>query len=201
VLPNSVLAKAQLTNLSSPNRSHGVSLRVRMMPTMAPGAISDVMRNVLLSSNSIMAVPAPTVEIKSLDAQAIEYELAFRVADFGTAASAKHEVYDLIYRHARASGLALALPKEAGVAPVGTAQAAASAAPRPAALRLVDAIPIFASLTDSEKAALADTMTRKTYRKDEVLVTEGTKLDALVVIRTGVVDVTRHSESGDIELS
>ena len=54
VLPNSVLAKAQLTNLSSPNRSHGVKLRVRIAPTMAPSAISDVMRTVLLSSNSIM---------------------------------------------------------------------------------------------------------------------------------------------------
>ena len=33
VLPNSSLAKAKLTNLSSPNRSHGVKLRVRVMPT------------------------------------------------------------------------------------------------------------------------------------------------------------------------
>ena len=54
VLPNSGLAKAQLTNLSSPNRSHGVKLRVRVVPTMAPSAISDVMHTVLLSSNSIL---------------------------------------------------------------------------------------------------------------------------------------------------
>ena len=40
------------------------------------------MRTVLLSSNSILLTPAPTVEIKSLDAQAIEFELAFRVRDF-----------------------------------------------------------------------------------------------------------------------
>ena len=82
ILPNSGLAKAQLTNLSSPNRSHGVKLRVRVVPTMAPSAIADVMRTVLLSSNSIMSTPAPTVEIKSLDAQAIEFELSFRVTDF-----------------------------------------------------------------------------------------------------------------------
>src|SRR6266850_374384 len=79
VLPNSVLAKAQLTNLSRPSRSHGVKLRVRMMPTMTPAAMSEVMRNVLLSANSIMATPPPTVEIKSLDAQAVEFELSFRV--------------------------------------------------------------------------------------------------------------------------
>src|SRR6266850_6407392 len=83
VLPNSNLAKAQLTNLSSPNRSHGVKLHVRVAPTMAPSAISDVMRTVMLNSNSILATPPPTVEIKSLDAQAVEFELSFRVKDFG----------------------------------------------------------------------------------------------------------------------
>jgi small-conductance mechanosensitive channel/CRP-like cAMP-binding protein len=201
VLPNSGLAKAQLTNLSSPNRTHGVKLRVRMMPTMAPAAISDVMRNVLLSSNSIMATPAPTVEIRSLDAQAIEYELSFRVADFGMAAAAKHEVYDLIYRHARAAGLALAQSKEAAAGASVSQVLAAPAAPRATALRLVDAVPLFASLTETEKAALAETMTRKTYRKGEVLVEQGAKLNSLVIIRTGVVDVTRHGEEGEVELS
>ena len=92
VLPNSGLAKAQLTNLSSPNRSHGVKLRIRMAPTRAPSAISDVLQTVLLSSNSILPTPAPSVEIKSLDAQAIEFELSFRVKDFASSSTAKHEV-------------------------------------------------------------------------------------------------------------
>jgi small-conductance mechanosensitive channel/CRP-like cAMP-binding protein len=201
VLPNSVLAKAQLTNLSRPSRSHGVKLRVRMMPTMTPAAMSEVMRNVLLSANSIMAIPPPTVEIKSLDAQAVEFELSFRVPDFASAATARHEVYDLIYRHARAAGLALAQPKEAAVASIGQPQAATPAAPKATALRLVDAVPLFASMTDAEKEALAGTMTRKTYRKGEVLVEEGAKLGSLVIIRTGVLVVSRHSEEGELELS
>ena len=201
VLPNSGLAKAQLTNLSSPNRNHGVKLRVRVAPTMAPSTISDVMRTVLLSSNNIMPTPAPSVEIKSLDAHAVELELSFRVRDFGVAATARHEVYDLIYRHTRAAGLALAPPREAG-APAFVGQAAATApTPRGTALRLVDAVPLFASLMDDEKAALADTMTRKTYRKGEVLAAQGDKLSSLVVIRTGVAVVSRDEGVGEIELS
>ena len=42
---------------------------------MAPSGIAEIMRTVLQSSNSIMLTPPPTVEIKSLDAQAIEFEL------------------------------------------------------------------------------------------------------------------------------
>ena len=110
VVPNSVLAKARFTNLSSPSRSHGVKLGVRVMPTMAPSAISDVMHTVLLSCSSIVPAPAPTVQIMSLDAQAIEFELSFRVQDFATAATVRHEVYDLIFRHTKAAGLALAQP-------------------------------------------------------------------------------------------
>ena len=201
VLPNSGLAKMQLTNLSSPNRSHGVKLRVRVAPTMAPSAITDVMRTVLLSSNSIMAVPAPSVEIKSLDAQAVELELSFRVRDFEAAAKARHEVYDLIYRHTRAAGLVLAQPREAPAAVfAGQAPQAPVATPKGTALRLVEAAPVFRSLTDNEMATLADTMTRKTYRKGEVLAAQGAKLNCLVIIRTGVVEVSRREGDSDVEL-
>src|SRR5262249_50730255 len=150
VLPNSSLAKAQLTNLSSPNRNHGVKLRVRVMPTMAPSGITEIMRTVLQSSNSIMLTPPPAVEIKSLDAQAIEFELSFRVRDFSAAPAARHEVYDLIYRHARAAGLVLAQPKEAMTVSAAQQQAGAPTAPRATALRMIDAVPLFASLTEEE---------------------------------------------------
>jgi small-conductance mechanosensitive channel len=179
VLPNSVLAKARFTNLSSPNRSHGVKLGIRVVPTMAPSAIADLMHSVLLSSNSIAPVPAPAVQIMSLDAQAIEFELSFRVQDFATAATVKHEVYDLIYRHAKAAGLALAQPRQASAVFVGSSQTAATHAPRNTALRLLDAVPLFVSLTEDEKEALAATMTRRTYRKGDVVVEQGAKLNCL----------------------
>jgi small-conductance mechanosensitive channel/CRP-like cAMP-binding protein len=200
VLPNSGLAKAQLTNFSGPTRSHGVSLTVRLLPTTAPAAIAEVMRSVLLSCNSILTTPAPSAQIKALDAEAIEFELSFQVADFGTAGRARDEVYDLIYRHARAAGLTLAPPKGSGVTSTGQPQASVSPAQRATALRLIDAVPLFASLTEAEKSALAETMARKTYRKGEVLVEQGARLNALVIIRTGVVDVTQSGEFGKLEL-
>jgi CRP-like cAMP-binding protein len=44
-------------------------------------------------------------------------------------------------------------------------------------------------------------MVRKTYRKDEVLAEEGAKLGSLVIVRTGVLVVSCHSEEGELELS
>ena len=43
-------------------------------------------------------------------------------------------------------------------------------------------------------------MTRKAYRKGEVLVEQGAKLNALIVIRTGVVAVVRHEGGREVEL-
>ena len=48
---------------------------------------------------------------------------------------------------------------------------------------------------------MTETMTRKTYRKGEVLVEQGAKLNSLVIIRTGVLVVSCHSEEGELELS
>jgi len=201
VLPNSTLAKARLTNLSSPNRSHGVSLRVRFEPTLIPSAVVEIMRRVLLSSNSIMSTPAPTAEIKSLDAQAIEFELSFRVRDFSAAATAKHEIYDLIYRHARAAGLKLAQPREALAVTVDVSSPAVAPPARGTELRLLDAVPLFLSLSEEEKQALAQTMVCRSYRKGDVLVEQGSKLTSLMVIRSGVVAVSRLDEAGETEVN
>jgi CRP-like cAMP-binding protein len=44
-------------------------------------------------------------------------------------------------------------------------------------------------------------MTRRTYRKGEVLAEQGAKLSSLVVIRTGVLTVSRKEGAAEIELS
>lgn len=188
IIPNNSLARAHLINLSSPNRTHGVRLNVQIVPTTVPSAISDVFRTVLLSSNSIMASPPPKVEIKSLTSEAIELELSFRVRDFTAAAAAKHEVYDLIYRHTKASGLSLAPAKE--VSPTDS-----SIAGRSTALRLLDALPIFASLTEEEKEELAHGMKRRIYRKSDIIAEQGVTLTSLFIIRSGVVSINLRGDT------
>lgn len=199
VLPNSSMAKATLTNMSRPDPSYGVRLAVRLLPTAAPAVISNVMRSVLLSSNSILTTPpSPAVRVKSLDAQAVEMELSFRVADIAAVGLAKNEVFDLVYRHTKAAGLRFA-------SPVGSSDAPAPAdatlpVPRSTPVRLLDAVPLFGSLTEAEKEALAGKMSRRVYRKGEVLVEQGTVMTVLTVVRSGVLDATRREGQAEIEL-
>ena len=202
VVPNSDLAKARLTNLSSPERSHGVTLAVRFRPTTAPSVMVDVMRSVLLSSNLILARPEPTVQILSLDGGAVELELAFSVADIALASKAKSEIFDLIYRHSKANGLTLAVPMEAvGPAFPGPNAVAVPFALHITPLQLLNAIPLFAALTEDEKEALASTMTRRTFRQGETLAKQEEVLKSLMIVRSGVVVVHRREGTRDTELA
>jgi small-conductance mechanosensitive channel len=200
VVPNSDLAKARLTNVSSPERSHGVRMTVRLAPTLAPAAMSDLMRTVLLSSNSILFTPEPTVQVKSLDASAVELELSFRVVDVSATTKAQNEVFDLVFRHAKAAGLALAPSLNGPMPPLGVTDGGATPQHRSTPLRLLDAISLFSSLTEDEKEVLAGTMTRRTYRKDQIVVEQGATLTSLMIIRSGVLAVVRRELQRQIEL-
>jgi small-conductance mechanosensitive channel/CRP-like cAMP-binding protein len=199
IVPNSDLAKAKLINFSSPEPSHGVTLKVRFRPTTPPSAMVSIMRSVLMSSNSILTVPEPIVRVMSLDAIAVELELFFKVADVTTVARAQTEIFDLIYRHAKATGLILSLPPEGGVL-VSSNSEEASLGHHTAPRRLLDAIPLFASLTEDEKEALASAMVRRTFRKGETVAEQDDVLKSLMIVRKGVVRVVHRQGTQKTEL-
>ncbi|GLK83103.1 membrane protein [Ancylobacter defluvii] len=108
VLPNSVLAKMTITNLTRPDRSQVQSVTLRVAPTHMPSMVTGVMREALASCDSLMRDPEPVVALKSIDAEAIVLELSYRVATPADRIPARNEVLDLVYRHGKAADLKLA---------------------------------------------------------------------------------------------
>ncbi len=200
IVPNSALAKARLTNLTSPEEAHGVSLKIRLAPSISPATIEETMRTVLLSSNAILKSPTPVVSITGLDSNAVEFELSFRVSGLGEATAARNEVYDLVYRHAKAAGLQLAPPAGSPVPPVADPLEAAGKHPN-SAWRLLNAIALFSTLTEDEKESLATDMKRLNFRKDALIATQDTSLTSLMIVRRGVAVVERIEGNEIIELA
>jgi small-conductance mechanosensitive channel len=194
-LPNSFLAKLGVTNVSNPDESHGVSLTVRLAPTRMPAIIVDVMRTVLLSSNSILKEPPPSVAISGLDATAIEVELSFRVARLDQRITARNEIFDLVYRHTKSTGLQLAMPSSSSIA-MTDLPAEGTANPMP--IDLIKAIPIFSHLTNDEQETLAATTSIRTYRKGEIIAREGEMLPSLMIVRAGVIVRQRGEDDAPI---
>lgn len=132
VLPNSILARQGVTNLSRPDEIHLITLSIRIAIDQRPRLIEDVMRSVLQASTLIVTDPPPAVALKAIDAIAIEVELLFRVASLANGAAAKNEIIDLIYDQCRLSGISLAVPADSLVFDsVATGERSAERGPRP----------------------------------------------------------------------
>ncbi len=194
VLPNSFLAKLGLTNISRPDEAHLLTLTIRLAPTRMPVIIRDVMRSALASCNSIVKEPSPIVAMKALDATALEIELQFRVSSPSLRTTARNEVLDLVYRHCKSAGLLLAIPATASVLQMELPTEENAQPPRVTPLELIEAIPIFTTLTQEEKQALAEVTVAREFRKGDVIAREGELLPSLMMVRAGVV-VMRHDDA------
>jgi small-conductance mechanosensitive channel/CRP-like cAMP-binding protein len=192
ILPNSVIAKAKLINCSAPTKTHGASLRVRLDASHAPSAGCNLLREVLLGSNHIAHTSEPTVTVQQLDADSIEYEMSFSVSDVAILGEAQNEILDRVFLAAAAGGIKIA-PRVGAVA----TQSDESTLAVPD--RLLAGVSLFATLTETEKTALASQMRRKDYKPGEVVVPQGTVLNALSIIKDGVLIATEKVEGSRIE--
>ncbi|MGO4569752.1 mechanosensitive ion channel family protein [Rhizobium sp. 2YAF20] len=193
VLPNSVLAKLGLTNISQPDENHQLTLPIRVAPTRMPRTIVEVMRTVLESSNVIVKEPNPSVVLVGIDASAINVELQFRVTSPARRGDARNEIIDLVYRHCKANGLQLAMPPESMVVMTDNPRHEEHPA-TPAALGLIEAHPIFSILSRDERTALATSATRRSFAAGAEIIREGETLAGLMIVRAGIVAIKMGDE-------
>jgi small-conductance mechanosensitive channel/CRP-like cAMP-binding protein len=183
IIPNSVIAKSKLVNCSTPTKIHGASIRVKLEPSLTPAAGRNLLKEVLLGSTHILRTPEPTVTIKDLSAEMIDFELSFTVLDVGAVDQAQNELFDRVYRAAAAAGVKFSPRLTGSARKAAPEDKAASGIPE----RLLAGISLFSTLTAEENAALASQMARKDYKPGEVIVKRGTILQALCIVSDGVL--------------
>ena len=81
IIPNSVIAKSRLVNCSAPTKIHGTNIRVKLEPSLTPAAGCHLLKEVLLGSTQILRTPEPTVTIKDVSAEMIDFEIFYVVPD------------------------------------------------------------------------------------------------------------------------
>src|SRR3977135_2550519 len=96
IVPNSVIAKSKLVNCSTPSKIHGASIRVKLEPSLKPAAGCNLLKEVLLGSTHILRTPEPTVTIKDLSAEMIDFELSYSVADVTAADTEQNRLFDKV---------------------------------------------------------------------------------------------------------
>ncbi|WP_105423620.1 mechanosensitive ion channel family protein [Neorhizobium sp. T25_27] len=190
VLPNSVLAKQGLTNVSKPDENHQILLPVRIVPNTRPKFVVDILHEALNSCNGIVHEPPPTAALVGINGTAIEIELQFRVTGPAQRGLARNEVIDLIYQHCNSNGLMLAKPPGTQIFEGSDALERAHISVE----RLFDSAPLFAGLTAPERAVIAASSKRGEAAAGSTIVTKGEKVETLVLINTGIVTLNDDGE-------
>jgi len=197
IVPNSMIAKSKIVNVSSPSRIHGMSLAVEIDVRTPPSIGIGILRHALVNSRQILAYPEPSIAVKSMNAASVEYELSFFVESLKLTTDAQNELFDLIYRHTAAADIRLASPLgQPSLAPPNEAPRY----PKSDTERLLEQVIIFHTLTLDERSKISAKLTRQRYDTGEVLVKPGVVLQSLFFVGSGVLSVTREENNKDVEL-
>ena len=172
ILPNSMIAKSKIVNLNYPSGIHGIVVTVRLVSSPAAG--KAVLQMALMNAKPILAVPQPSIRVVSIDEGQTEFEVTAFVDGLGATTSTQNELFDLVYRHAAASGIRLAPPRDRPMGTPGNVIPAERTGPE----RVLDIVPIFACLAPVERAAIAtklkpasyDTRRRRARARDRVAI-------------------------------
>ena len=197
IVPNSTIAKAKIVNASSPSGIHGMTVTVQLEAKTTPAASAEILQHAILNTRLILATPAPAIAIKSITADAIEFDISFFVEELAQSTRAQNELFDWISRHLAAAGIGLASSQSQ---PYWPPQGAPPETPKSAAERATNLVAIFAEMTEDERNGLAAKAKRALYDEAAVLVEPGTLLHSLFIIGSGVVSITGAVSVGEIEL-
>lgn len=196
-IPNSIISKAKLINASEPTEAHGVSIIIRLEPSVSPLRGVAILETALLSCNLIRRVPAAFVRTRSLDAVALECDLTFFFSPIEQEPDVRNEVFDRVYRHCASAGIRLAPPAESAmILPAQPLPHEAGTMPR----RLLERLPIFTPLSDDERLALAPKMKRSAHKAGDVILEQGVVAGALFILSSGVLAGIRHTGVKDEEV-
>jgi small-conductance mechanosensitive channel len=75
ILPNSTIAKSKIVNVSSPSGLHGTTVTVQVDARTLPSRCSEILEHAIRNSRLIVATPAPTITIKTINASHAEFEI------------------------------------------------------------------------------------------------------------------------------
>jgi small-conductance mechanosensitive channel len=160
IVPNSTIAKGKIVNVSSPSGLHGTTITIQLDAKTPPSTGSETLEHAILNCRLIVAAPAPSITIKTINASYTEFDITFFVEELASAVKAQNELFDLMFRHLAAAGIDLASPQsQPDIAPGDKGLQQAKTGPE----KLLELVAIFATLTTAERAAIAAKAQRGTY--------------------------------------
>jgi small-conductance mechanosensitive channel/CRP-like cAMP-binding protein len=189
IVPNSVVAKSNIVNRSSPTRVRSAFIELSCPAAASPERVIDTLQQATLLCPPILPVPLSSTVLTSLGSAENRYRVTFSVSDTEHLSTTK----DQLLRHARRqlyySGLYF--PRTAQDDRLLDKDADR---PFPEVLPLLQDITLFESLGPEQLAKLAAHVNRRSLEPGEVLFAEGGAEATLFIIVSGILKISQKTE-------
>ena len=187
IVPNSVVAKLEIVNRSVPYRTRSDSVRLSCQQSADSDRVIAVVNEAILLCPDVLDSPPPTVTLTQIGPGLNGYTISFSVADTQLLSPTKSQ----LLRHARRqlyhAGLLANEPRQRARAPHWL----------PVRQTLGELV-LFESLEPALIDKLAQEATTRPLEPQEILFSEGAADCTLYVVASGVMEVTKATESGGI---
>jgi small-conductance mechanosensitive channel/CRP-like cAMP-binding protein len=188
IIPNSLVAKAEIVNRSYPSQRRKVSVELSCPESAAPEQVIDALLQATLLCPVILQTPAPVAVITRLDEKRNSYTVSFFVKDSQQVSAGK----SLLLRQCRRQlHYAELLSRECDdnlESP--PRQASAMAYP---GRRLLRELILFESLSGEQIDQLAAHLHRRMLEPGEVLFAQGSADATLYIVASGILEFTRQT--------
>jgi small-conductance mechanosensitive channel len=187
IVPNSIVSKLEIVNRSVPSRIRSDSVRLWCQPTADSDRVIAVLDEAILLCPDILQSPVPAVTLTQLGPGFHGYTISFSVADTQLLSPTKSQ----LLRHARKQLHHAALLAESPRRPAHAVQ-------RLPARQVLSELVLLESLDPALIDKLAQQAVTRLLEPEETLFAEGAADCTLYVVASGVMEVTKASESGAI---
>jgi small-conductance mechanosensitive channel/CRP-like cAMP-binding protein len=189
IVPNSVVAKSDIVNRSSPTRVRSAFIELSCPASANPERVIDTLQQATLLCPTIVPLPGPSTVLTRLGSRESRYRVNFSVSDTEHLSTTK----DLLLRHARRqlyySGLYFPRPAQGIPAPEdGTGR------PIHALLPLLQDMILFEALEPEQLAELAASLSPRSLEPGEVLFAQGGTEAMLFIVVFGILEISQHTE-------
>lgn len=188
VIPNSVIGKETLINISRPTRAHAESHLLGFSYDDAPNKVKRVLMGVVHSTRGVLHDPPPAIRTVNYAAYAIEYQVRYFLDDYARMQEINDEFMTRVWYAARRNGLTIPFPTQTSFEFRGELPKAVD--PNKRRADVLAKVPVFVPLDGAELDALAQDCDLQSFGRGERIVFQGEAGDAMFVILQGTAIVT-----------
>jgi len=190
IVPNSVVAKADIVNRSSPTRVRSAFIELSCPAASNPDRIVDTLQQTTMLCPTILPVPVSKAVLTCVGLTESRYRVIFSVSDTEHLATTK----DLLFRHARRQLYYSGLYFPSAAQDARTPDQGIGRPVQPVLAVLQDTV-LFEALEAEQLAELAAHLSPRSLETGEVLFAQGGTEAMLFMVVSGILQVSRHTES------